>query len=149
MTKLKDLINQIEQNPKFVKLIDTNQDFGFYKFYTIYWKLNDIIQSTSVCIYIDNRDTEAESAYFKDGLPNILYSYTPTPQEILLADVKAKISEITTADPTIEKVSIINSNEYVVECIAYKYNDVAKTVSKINIVFYYNSSNILIWRKLA
>ncbi len=146
MAKLTDLLNQIQTNPKFVKLVDPNQDFGFYKFYTIYYKENDIIKSTSVCIYIDNRDTPTESAYFKDFAPVIL---TTPPVNQILVDAKAKIAEIIAADATIEKVTITNSNQDVVECTAYKYDAAAKTVSKINVVMYYDSAGNLIWRKLA
>lgn len=147
MPTLKELLTQIEQHPKLIKIVDPNQDFGFYKFYTTYWKEDNIIKSSSVCIYIDNRDLPNEAAYFKDSKPELLIVSTPTSQETFTAAVKTKISEVIASDATIEKVSIINTSQDVIECIAYKYNSVAKTASKINIIFYYNENNELIWRK--
>lgn len=152
MATLKELITQIEQNPKLVKFVDPNQDYIFYKFYTIYWKEDNIIKSTSICIYIDNRDTPTESAYFKDSQPEILKVNSapiPTPQEELLTAVKTKLSEITTADATIEKVVITNQSNDTVEVTAYKFNSATNSASKLLIVFYKDKDNALKWRKLT
>jgi len=149
MPTLKELIKQIQNNPKIVKLVDPNQDYEFYKFYTVYWKETDIIKSSSICIYIDNRNTPTESAYFKDSTPEILLVQTPSPQETFISEVKTKISEVTTADTTIEKVDITNTSQDVIEATAYKYDSTSKTASKINIVFYHDKNNNLIWRKIV
>jgi len=149
MATLTELLTQIEQHPKFIKLIDPNQDFGFYKFYTIYFKENNIIKSVSIAIYTDNRGTSTEAAYFKDDMPDILKVTTSTPQEILTSEVKTKIAEVMTADATIEKVNITLTTNEVIEGTAYKYNSATNSVSKINIVFYYDKNNALIWRKIV
>jgi len=158
MPTLKELITQIESNPKLVKLVDPKQDYIFYKFYTIYWKEENIIKSTSVCIYIDNRDTPTESVYFKDSIPEILKPQpTPPPpnpipeaQPNIVTDINKKISEVMASDSTIEKIVISNLlSTDAAECIAYKYNSTTNTVSKMNIIMYYDKDNKVVWRKLS
>ncbi len=136
MATLQDLVNQISASSNLVKLVDPNQDYGYYKFYTVYWKRDvDTVDSEAICIYIDNRGTPTETAYFKGTKPQVLNIPAPTP---FTDGVKSKIADFKAANPNVEKVEIVSVDEQNQLAImnAYVYDSTTSTSTKKTVAAY-------------
>lgn len=141
--KLIELINNLKATESVIEVVDANEDFGTYKFYTVYWLTQDIVKSEPVCIHIHARNTEQESAYYKNSKPTVILT---APTNTFKSMVQSKIDTYVANNINIEAVKIVSCDEQskIAELDIYDYNTAIQEVSKRTMMAYMTDSTIKI-----